>query len=69
MIDEQSIVEAVVEELAREFGCTLLRRSPSDDRGRPGGARRAPRGGSGERLLKLGWRQPASLGLIGRVPA
>ncbi len=65
MIDEQAIVEAVAEELTREFGCTLCGIAREDGRGQVELV--AAGGGSGERLMKLGWRQPSSVGLIGRA--
>jgi diguanylate cyclase (GGDEF)-like protein/putative nucleotidyltransferase with HDIG domain len=64
MVDEESIVEAVVDALADEFGCTLTAIVKETGDGEVELV--AARGGSGDRLLKLGWRQPSSLGLIGR---
>ena len=64
-IDEDAIAEAVVEELAREFGCPFcgVIRKAADGHAELAAAR----GADAVALKDSGWRQPAALGLVGRA--
>ncbi len=64
MTDEQEIVEAAVEELCGEFDafCAIVRMTASNEI-----VLAAVSDEEGVRLKEGGWRQPASLGLIGRA--